>query len=325
MAVPFIGMSFEAGKTPAVKMTYHAYVTDYWLPSLDVRQRTREGYESKMNLYVLPTLGRVPLDELSPLMVERWLSSMSGISARSRHHAFAVLRAALRQAVRWRLIDFDPTSNVTPPKVPPRRVQVATVDEARAIVEAFRGHRLFPVVVIAIAGGLRRSEAAALDWSDIDLVAGTVTVSKGLHRVKGAIITEPTKTTLSARTIPLIPWAIPELKAVRALGPLVPTRNGRMSPDTMSQTYKAVMKDAGLRYVPLRELRHTYVTMLLQAGVDPTTAARLAGHASPLMTLNVYSQPGVEALQAAVIRVDKVWKRSEKEQRRRDKTGEAGA
>jgi len=77
------------------------------------------------------------------------------------------------------------------------------IGEVRALLEAHRGHRVFPMLVVFALLGLRRSEVLGLKWADIDLEVESLRVVRGIHRVEGTLVEMPTKTKRSRRTIPL--------------------------------------------------------------------------------------------------------------------------
>ena len=133
-----------------------------------------------------------------PTLLDRWLDGVKG-SERNRLHVYRVLNAALNVAVRWRLLDNNPLRAVEIPTVrASRKPDVLTLNEAAKYLEAFQGHALEPIIVLALAAGLRRSELAGLRWSDLrfwketddDGVVsehGEVSIVRGLHDRKGEV------------------------------------------------------------------------------------------------------------------------------------------
>src|SRR3954467_5826919 len=94
---------------------------------------------------------------------------------------------------------------VDPPRQEPSGIATALdVEEARAVVAAAQGTRNAARWTVALALGLRQSEALALQWKDIDLLNGTLTVRRSIHRIKGkGLVYEPPKTKRSMRTLAL--------------------------------------------------------------------------------------------------------------------------
>lgn len=296
-------MLLDIGRMPTAKgLTLERYVEDMYKPYLEqrVRKSTRIGYTKKLNLYVLPKLGTVRLADLEPYVLDRWRDDLMGrMSGQSALHAFRVLSVALNRAVKWRLIPSNPLLAVDPPRAKVRDLDTLTADEALAYLKAFDGHELAPIVITAIASGLRPCELAALTWADIDLAGGTVQVSRGLHESKGVTWFEDPKSDRSRRTVSLPAWAVTALQPLRGIGPLVPDGSGHMQPTKIARRYMRKAQAEKLRYVPLRDLRHTHATLMLQAGVDVVVVSRRLGHSTIAITDKHYLKPKMTADQAA--------------------------
>jgi len=296
-------MMLEIGELPAGRdMTVAAFIDDLYRPWLKghVRRETREGYESKLALHVIPKLGAVKLAELEPYVLDRWrddlLAKMSGVSALNVYRAFSV---ALNRAVRWRFIKSNPLKAVDPPRGAVRDLETLSAKEALGYLGAFSGHVLEPLVVIAIATGLRPCELYALTWSDLDLGASEVRVSRGLHERKGDVWFEEPKSDRSRRVVSLPVWAVEALKPLRGIGPLIPDGGSPMKPTAVSRLYRRCLRATDLRYVPLRDLRHSHATLMLEAGVDVVVVSRRLGHSTLAITDAYYLRPKRAADQAA--------------------------
>jgi integrase len=288
----------EAGARPDSNMSLKEYLEDVWLPAVreTVRTRTADEYLAKCDLYIIPQLGRARLGDIEPYDLDRWLARLTKeVSRQTALHAYRVLCNALNRAVRWRLIASNPMNSVDAPSVERSKPDVLTIEEAGQYLEAFAGHPLEPIVVIAIAAGLRRSELAALTWRDVNLKAGTVSVSKGLHERSGQVWTEPPKSKTSRRVVSLPSWAVEALRSHRSVGPLVVEDGEAMKPNRISILYIRHVKHAGLRRVPLKNLRHTSATIALSAHVDVVSISRRLGHSSIAVTDRFYLAPGDEA------------------------------
>ncbi|TLM98832.1 MAG: site-specific integrase [Actinobacteria bacterium] len=293
-------MLAEHGQSDSTTITVEAFIDGMYLPYLaervragSLRRRTADEYEAKLKRYVTPKIGSVKLEQLRPYTLDRWLSSLCdlGLSPRTRIHAYRVLSTAMSTAVRWRLIPSNPLAAVSPPKAERRAPRVLSVAEANAYLDAFSGHALEPVVVIALGAGLRRSELCALDWSDVDLDAATVRVDKGRHERKGETWNEPPKSATSRRIVSLPEWAVASLRPHRGLGPVC----GTMKPSSVSYWYKKHVDDSGLAWCPLKNLRHSSATIALALGVDVVVVSRRLGHSTVSITDQFYLAPGREA------------------------------
>ena len=90
---------------------------------------------------------------------------------------------SLEQAVRFHLIPFNPTAIVDPPKIKQEEITPLDAEQARRLLDAAKGERIEALYVQSLSVGLRRGEALGLRWSDIDLDAKTLRVSRQLQRM----------------------------------------------------------------------------------------------------------------------------------------------
>ena len=290
--------------TSGAQLTVAEYLLDMYLPRAEarVRRETARGYRSKLELHVIPQLGHLKLSELEPFVLDKWRDELhTKMQPLSVQNVFRTLNVALSRAVKWRLMKSNPLAAVDTPRRPHRNMSTLSTDDALAYLQAFSGHRIEPIVVIALAGGLRPCELYALTWSDIDMKTGELTVRRGLHERDGETWYEPPKTERSDRVIVLPKWAIDTLKPLRGIGPLVPgdAIEGHARPSTIARAYRNTVKAAKLRYLPLRDLRHTHATLMLEAGVDVVVVSRRLGHCNVNTTDQFYLRPKLSADEAA--------------------------
>ncbi len=205
----------DAGTLSAVSTPTVADWLEHWLTTIAprrVRQRTLESYESAVRKHLVPGLGRHRLDRLRPEHLDQLYTALLGAGYSSatvlRHHR--ILSRALTVAVQRGHVPRNVASLVDPPAQ--RQSDLATaldLGEARAVLGAAAHVRNSARWTVALALGLRQSEALALQWKDIDLLTGTLTVRRSIHRVRGGeLIYEEPKTRRSQRTLALpIPLA----------------------------------------------------------------------------------------------------------------------
>src|ERR1019366_6809355 len=151
--------------------------------------------------------------------------------------------------------------------------------------------------------GMRPSEYLALTWADVNLVRGTVSVSRTLEWKKGGWQFADTKRSRSHRVIKLQAWVIALLVKYRqgvdpraVNGPahnlVFVAKRGRPIRESkfVCRYFKPLLKEAGLPNIRLYELRHTAATLALTAGVSSKIISEQLGHASVAFTLDVYSR-----------------------------------
>lgn len=221
-------------------------------------------------------LGEKRLADLSPRDVYAWRLT---IPEGHRFEATQALRQVLSRAVDWGLIDSNPAKRGI--RNTPRRAREKRPFESWQQLEAVAarmGPVYGPMVVFAAATGLRPSELFALEWRDVDRAAGVVYVRRAY--ANGQL--KHTKTRLSNRAVPL------QAKALEALDRLLPSddeilfsnaRGGRIDFRSFGRRHwKPAQKAAAIE--PLRDLydlRHTYATFALRAGVPVFAVSRFMG------------------------------------------------
>jgi integrase len=281
---------------------------DRWLNNAakpKLRQKSYRSYESLMRRYIRPTLGERLLAAITPLDVQSAYQRLidRGLSPRTVRYTHAVLRAALHQAIRWRLLLQDPTEGAELPRLGRREMRVLNAEQSRIFLEAALKTHYGPVFAVALTTGMRPSEYLALQWSDIDWDRGTVSVVRTLEKVKGSWRFADTKRDRSRRVIKLQEWVLEMLKGMQArtsqrckcdspdAADLVfTTANGRpINSDKLAKQFKALLRQLDLPTLRLYDLRHTAATLALSAGVPPKVVAEQLGHASAAFTLDVYS------------------------------------
>lgn len=291
---------------------------EHWLCAIAarrVRARTLSSYESLLRRHVYPVIGHVVLGELTPEHVEQMLAAMAAhaLSPATQNRAFRVLSRALKVAVQRGRVSRNVASLVDPPAV--RAVRPATplsAEEARAVLEAAAPQRQAVRWTLALALGLRQSEALGLRWSDLDLDAGTLRVERGLHRVAGrGLVYEPPKSTRGRRAIVLPEPVIAQLREhfIRQKrdreaagaeweehGLVIAQCNGRpVDRRGDHRAWSKLLAEAGVRHVRLHDARHTTATLLLSQGVQARVVSELMGHSQTKITIDTYTHvlPGL--------------------------------
>lgn len=305
----------------AARLTLRVWASR-WLADLRetqaVRPRTAEFYERHAG-YALHYLGHVALEALTP---EHWRDCRrrllaDGLGRTSVNHVHTVIGTALERAVGDRAITANPMRLVdklpkTDEAFEARALAPAELDALRA---ACQGERLGVLFEFIADTGLRHGEARALRWSDVDLDAGR-------FRVKES------KSKAGRRRLGLTPAWVERLHQHQAEQAeeravagerwrehllVFPSEVGTMLAESnVTRTFKRILRRAGLDpAIRIHDLRHTYITDLIAAGVDPRTAQGMAGHSSPSVTMGLYAH----------YRDDEAGEAAEKVERRRKGRG----
>jgi integrase len=185
-----------------------------------------------------------------------------------------------------------------------------TADEAHRLLDAIRGDRLEALFRLMLATGLRRGEALALHWSDIDLDGGALRVRWTLTRTsKGLQLDEP-KTEKSRRAVPLPGSAVDMVRAHQSRQAtdrlaahevwrdsdlVFTTEIGTpLEPRNVLRRFELLAQRAGLRGVHLHTLRHSAASFLLAAGTHTKVVQEHLGHSSYAITADIYSHVAPE-------------------------------
>lgn len=286
--------------------TLDAYLQRWLIDGVgDLKPATRELYATLVRVHITPVLGTRRLADLTPLEVQGLVTSKRLTHSDSTVRSiYAVLRRALEQAVQWELIARNPAAKVTRPKAGPPQTGFLSVEESSALLDAARGTRLHALVAVALAIGLRRGEALALRWSDIDLDAATVSVSRTLGRV-GTQLQLSTPKSGKSRLLPLPQPLLPILRAHAQLqaaerlhastmwdehGLVFPSRIGTpQEPRNLLREYQRLVQQAGLPATRFHSLRHSCGSLLLAQGVHLAVIAEVLGHSGTRTTEAVYA------------------------------------
>jgi integrase len=285
------------------------YLVGTWLPSVKAKVAPSTFTSYRQNLaHVANRIGHVRLDALDPPTLDMLYADLEagGLARSTVRLLHTQLHRALVDAVRWDLLARNPADLVDPPK-PTRRVLTTwTAGQLRTFLHGVAGDRLVALYQLAAASGMRIGELVGLEWPDVHLDRGYLTVRRS-------------KTATGRRRVELDPTTIAVLRAHRgrqaterlAFGAgyrdhgRVFTRPGGepLNPDAVSIQFKRRAARLGLPPVRFHDLRHGWATMALEAGEHPKVVAEQLGHASVRVTLDTYSHvtPGVQ--REAVTRV----------------------
>jgi integrase len=295
--------------TDARGLSVGAYL-DVWLLEVvkpSVRPWTFKGYEVHVRLHLKPVLGRIRLDKLQPAHVQALMNAKlkSGLSPKSVRYMLGTLRTALNQATAWGYIPRNPAALIAGPRVERYEIQPFSLEEARRFIAAVKGDRLQALYTVALTIGLRQGEALGLRWQDVDLKAGTLSVSKQLQRIDGEFRLVEPKTSRSRRTLAMPTTAVLELSdhlvrqrherpatdESRREFDLVFTRSdgGPLDGTVVTHQFQRLLDRAALPRRRFHDLRHSCATLLLAQGVSPRVVMEILGHSQIALTMNTYT------------------------------------
>jgi integrase len=292
-----------------------------WLSILDadaLSPATLQAYQDKVDRYVLPALGAVRVRELGVGLIDRHLASIIANSGpATAKMTRTVLSGMCGLAVRHEALDTNPCREVrrisTKPKRAPRSL---TPDEVRAIRSWLADNKkatdrdLPDLVAFMVGTGLRIGETCAVRWTDVDLSAGTVSVTGTVLRLRGkGLIRKPSpKSESGDRALELPSWCVSVLARRMPTGadPLdlvfgAPLVGGLRDPSNTRRALREAFAEMGLPGLTSHVFRKTVATLMDEAGLPARAAADQLGHAKPAMTMNIYYGRRTRATGAAEV------------------------
>jgi len=266
----------------------------------ELRAKTHRDYEALLRRYARPALGSRPVSKIEPLEIQGLYADMQerGLSARTVRFTHAVLRAALHQAVKWKLIPQNPALSVDLPKQAKGEIQVLNPQQARDFLKEAAQDPYHVFFAVALTTGMRPSEYLALKWPDVSFSKGTVSIARTLEPIKGGgwrfadteTRAQPSSSEASgigpqaSRRLPRRPGrerdpgngdvAAADLIFVNSSGNPLNERN------LVQRNFQVILERAKLPRIRLYDLRHTAATLALGAGV-PAKALLISRLALP--------------------------------------------
>lgn len=245
-------------------------------------------------------------------------------------HMYVLINSALDKAMQIKLLNENVNRQTVIPKKEAYTAKVLSAEEVKKILVNAKEDKLYPIIALEIYTGLRKGEIMALKWENISFDQEELHVEGNLCRVVKEInadgskcyeykIMEP-KTAKSKRVVPLLPGAIEALKMQQAMqaqdkemyseiyndqGLVFARCDGTFpSQRAFMDKYHAFLKRYGASDVRFHDLRHTFATLLLEAGEEPKAIQELLGHSTYSTTMDIYAHVTKKGKVNAIKRLD---------------------
>jgi len=287
---------------------------------LNCSPRTKASYEMIIRRHLIPELGSIPLSQLEPRHLQASYSRQrergrvdgkGQLSPQTVRYCHSLLAEALGYAVKMGLLSRNVAQATEAPRADHKVMPTLAPEDVPRFLEAAQETPYYTLFYLLLHTGLRRGEALALRWKNVDLglaslgVSAYLSVVEAAYKLNGTYVIKEPKTSHSRRRIALPPSLGLVLRqhkagqeAQRALLGKPLTDNdfvfahpdgSLLDPSTVSHAFNKVMRKAGLPHIRLHDLRHTHASLLLQAGVHPKIVQERLGHSSIRVTLDTYS------------------------------------
>jgi integrase len=243
---------------------------------------TKQAWEEEKHVFdsFAKLFGETPLSQISTWQIEKWKTERrKEVKPGTVNRQLTVIKHAFRMAVQWGMTAHNPASSVKRLPVNDQRTRFLTAQEILELLKACEAQIvspwLLPLVTLALNTGMRQGELLRLTWDHVDLDRGVITVKQTKNlRLKTIAINEPARQALTwlnenryGDYLFMWPWSEP------------------LGRTTAYDAFKKACDEAKITDFRFHDLRHTFASHLVMAGVDLVTVKELLGHVGIAMTV----------------------------------------
>lgn len=295
---------------------------------------THNNYKTMLNKHILPVFGNRNLRAIRPAELQAFVNGFEGASKSLITSAITTLNAIFAAAKAERIVPNNPAENLRRPNATPPEEKVAFTDaEKSAILEQIRVHEHGMYLAVLYYTGVRPGEARGLQWGDIDWDTKLIHVQRDVDYAGGKAELGSLKTQAADRYIPIAAdletILYPKRQTPGSL--LFPGQDGKpLAQVTARRMWISLMVACGMadpidektcygagdirgqwkaRVTP-HTMRHNFITMCWEQGIDILLTMRMVGHADYQTTRNIYTHLSAKHLDNAKLQLDDMFKKS---------------
>lgn len=314
---------------------------DKWLEGRKphIAYHSWRNYGVMIRNHIKPELGGIKIKDLTTRQIQNLLNykfengridGEGGLSARTVKYIYQTLYSALKQAKKERLIPYNAAEPVELPKKRDKEDAINTYNSEQIDLLLNTAKEMdgpyYSAFYLVLSTGLRMGEVLGLKWKDINLKEKTLSINRQLQRIDEGLVFKSPKTKTSIRMIPLSDDIVKVLKSHKIkqgefklrLGEayndndlVICIKNGKpKDPRNLYRKFKQAIKKAELPDIRFHDLRHTFATLALEAGVPAKVIQEILGHASISTTLDTYSHVTKEMQIDAAKKINSMFKQS---------------
>jgi integrase len=287
-------------------------LSEVWINNYRSTMNTTWAYQQEryLNLHILPYIGDIKVKKLTKFDMQSCINGMreGGYSTSTMKKVRNIAAQILQVAMDKKVVIENPFKSIAVTEIPPKDRRPLTEEEIDLITKTWSGHKMGYAAMMMLYCGLRRGEVLALDWSDVDLKNKVVKITKAITFLSNQPIMKGPKSKAGIRDVPIPDFLVEIFKSIVKNSPVfLPNAQGERMSDMAYfrawDSYEAYLnikagghgavggkrKVVVLDHITAHMLRHTYASLLYDAGVDIKSAQRYLGHSDIETTLEIYT------------------------------------